>query len=86
MGLFDRFKKKEPAATGVDPEVAALVQRLRDGAWKTRYDAAERLGELGARSLTAVPALEDAISDDNGEVCLAASDALAKIRRATQGT
>jgi HEAT repeat protein len=83
MGLFDRFKKKE-AAAGADREVADLVARLKHAEWQARYEAATALGDLGARSLPAVPALEEAISDDNGEVCVAASDALSKIRRATQ--
>jgi len=37
---------------------------------------------MGAAAEAAVPPLEEAISDEHGEVCLAASDALSKIRRA----
>ena len=80
MGLFDRLRKKEPAAQA-DAEVDALLERLRDRDWQARRDAAVRLGELGARSHKAVPALEEAIADEHGDVCLAASDALSKIRK-----
>lgn len=78
MNLFDRFKR-ERAAAGGSP-LADLVRRLRDDDWRVRRDAAVALGELRAEAEEAVPALEDAIADDNGEVCLAASDALSKIR------
>ncbi len=76
MGLLDRFKKKD------DPEIQALIAELSEPDWKRRAQAARRLGELGARAGAAQPALEEAIADDNGEVCLAASDALSKIRKA----
>ena len=78
MNLFDRFKR-ERAATRGSP-VADLVRRLQDDDWQVRRDAAVALGELGAAAEEAMPALEDAIADDNGEVCLAASDALSRIR------
>ncbi len=79
MGLFDRFKR--PAhRPGADPRLEQLVQQLTDADWAVRRDAARALGELGASARVAVPALEQAISDENGEVCLAASDALSRIR------
>lgn len=79
MGLFDKFKQ---ALGGDDPQIRALVAKLKDPDWKARFEAAQKLGELGSKATAAMPALEEAISDDNGEVCLAASDALSKIRRA----
>ena len=79
MGLFDKLKN---ALGGEDPQVKDLIDKLQHSDWKTRYDAAVKLGDLGAKASPAMPALEEAISDDNGEVCLAASDALSKIRRA----
>jgi len=81
MGLFDRLKKK--GAEHDDAEVAGLVGRLRDPDWQVRKSAAEALGALGTRAASAVPALEEAIADDHGEVCLAASDALSRIRIAS---
>jgi HEAT repeat protein len=83
MGLFDRFKKKDAPARS-DTELEALIGQLRSLEWQSRHAAATRLGELGARALPAVPFLEELISDDNGEVCLAASDAMSKIQRAAQ--
>lgn len=78
MNLFDRFKRDRTAA--VSSPIPDLVGRLRHDDWQVRRDAAVALGELGAAAEEALPALEDAIADDNGEVCLAASDALSKIR------
>jgi len=75
MGLFDRFKKK------IAPEVQALIDRLRSDDPRTREAAARALGEMGERAADAQPALEEAIADEDGEVCLAASDALSKIRK-----
>ena len=75
MGLFDKFKKK------IDPEIQALIDQLGSADPGQRKDAAARLGDLGARAGPAQPALEDAIADVDGEVCLAASDALSKIRK-----
>lgn len=79
MGLFDKLKN---SLGGGDPELEALIQNLKASDWQIRYDAAQKLGALGSKAQKAVPALEDAIADENGEVCLAASDALSKIRRA----
>lgn len=67
---------------GGDAEIQKLVKDLKDPQWETRYQAAKKLGDLGSRATAAMPALEEAIADENGEVCLAASDALSRIRRA----
>lgn len=75
MGLFDRFK------SGGDSQIKALIADLKHADPKKRYAAAQKLGELGKDASAAMPALEDAIADDDGDVCLAASDALSKIRR-----
>jgi len=75
MGLFDKFKKK------IDADIQALIDQLADSDAGRRKDAATKLGELGARATPAQSALEDAIADVDGEVCLAASDALSRIRK-----
>lgn len=77
MGLFDRFKGKK-----TDPRLAQLTTELRDTDPARRLAAASALGDLGAAAQSAVPDLEEAIADTDGEVCLAASDALARIRKA----
>ena len=78
MGLFDRFKGKKTA----DPRLTRLTAELRDGDAQQRLAAATALGDLGAAAQSAVPELEEAIADTDGDVCLAASDALARIRKA----
>jgi HEAT repeat protein len=82
MGLFDRFKKERAGAESAGVEVSVLVLKLGDPDWKQRLDAARRLGALGAGAASAQAALEEATSDESGEVCTAAADALASIRRA----
>ena len=84
MGWLDKFKKP-PEAKGSPTggtEVARLTRELKAAEWERRQAAAQRLGELGARAEAAIADLEEAICDENGEVCLAASDALSKIRKA----
>jgi HEAT repeat protein len=81
MGLFDRFRK-ESKAPAHDPSLPRWIAALGHSDWQTRKQAAEALGGLGARAEEAVPALEAAIADENGDVCLAASEALSKIRAA----
>lgn len=78
MGLFDRFKGKKTS----DPRLTQLTAELRHGDPQRRLAAASALGDLGAAAQAAVPDLEEAIADTDGEVCLAASDALARIRKA----
>lgn len=78
MGLFDRFKGKKSA----DPRLAQLTADLRHADPARRLAAASALGDLGAAAQPAVPDLEEAIADTDGDVCLAASDALARIRKA----
>lgn len=77
MGLFDRFRKKDAPS----PEVQGLMNDLSSDQAPVRAQAAKRLGELGSAAAAAQPALEDAIADVDGDVCLAASDALSKIRK-----
>jgi len=76
MGLFDRFKKK------IDPEIQALIDRLASDDARTREAAARSLGDLGSRAADAQPALEECLADPDGDVCLAVSDALSRIRKA----
>ena len=80
MGLFDKFKKSEPPEPEGGADLAPLIAGLSDPAWEVRARSAEALGQLGAAAQEAVPALEEAISDEHGDVCLAASDALSRIR------
>lgn len=85
MGLFDRFKKKPDSSQSPDPEVEALIGKLKAPEWKARFDAAQALGALRARAAPAQAALEDATCDEHNEVCTAAADALSSIRRALDG-
>jgi len=82
MGFLDRFRKasSEPEQA---PELPALLEQLVDPAWEVRAAAAVALGDLGSRAESAVPALEEAICDEHGDVCLAASAALSRIRAAS---
>jgi hypothetical protein len=75
MALFDRFKSK------IDPDVQALIERLGSEDARARESAARELGGMGSRAAPAQSALEDALADTDGDVCLAASDALSKIRK-----
>lgn len=75
MALFDRFKHK------IDPSIQALIERLESQDARVRETAARELGAMGSRAAAAQPALEDALADTDGDVCLAASDALSKIRK-----
>jgi HEAT repeat protein len=74
MALFDRFKK-------IDPSIQALIERLGSEDARVRETAARELGAMGSRAAAAQSALEDALADTDGDVCLAASDALSKIRK-----
>lgn len=78
MGLFDRLKGKKTD----DPRLSKWKAELRHADPARRLAAATALGDLGAEAQAAVPDLEEAIADADGEVCLAASDALARIRKA----
>ena len=82
MGLFDRFKKGSRAQPR-DPRLPQWIADLGPSDWRARKGAAEAIGERGAAAQEAVPALEAAIADENGDVCLAASEALSKIRAAS---
>jgi HEAT repeat protein len=82
MGLFERFLKG-PKPSGRDPHLSRCLAELKDPDWRTRKRAAETLGGLGVGADEVVAALEAAIADENGDVCLAASEALCKIRAAS---
>ncbi len=86
MGLFDFLKKKPSAAQAPDPQlerrVQALVVELGAPSAELRRRAAQQLRDLGLGALPAQAALEEATSDDDNEVCTAAAEALAAIRRA----
>ncbi len=86
MGLFD-FLKKKPAGEVVrdaqlEQRVQALVSELRDPNAAVRCTAARALRDMGLQAVSAQAALEEATSDDDNEVCTAAAEALAAIRRA----
>ncbi|MCY3004142.1 MAG: HEAT repeat domain-containing protein [Planctomycetota bacterium] len=83
MGLFDFLKKKQDAPTaGPDPELDALVRKLKDPDPKVRLDTCLKLGAMKARAASARPALEELIVDPDGDVCLAAAEAMSVILRA----
>ena len=82
MGFLDRFRKgPEDPSGGVD--LAPLLEQLKHPDWEQRAAAAQALGDLGRAAESAVPALEETISDEHGDVCLAASSALSRIRAAS---
>lgn len=81
MGFLDRFRKGQEGPPPAD--LGPLVEQLKHPEWERRAAAAQALGDLGRAAEPAVPALEEAISDDHGDVCLAASDALSRIRAAS---
>jgi len=62
-------------------EVGLGVERLGSEDARVRETAARELGAMGSRAAAAQSALEDALADTDGDVCLAASDALSKIRK-----
>lgn len=82
MGWLDRFKKPAPEPED-DARVSGLVRALSSTDWKERVRACDELGKLRAAAAPAVPALEEALSDDRGEVCEAAARAVNEIRSAT---
>ncbi|MBM3990526.1 MAG: HEAT repeat domain-containing protein [Planctomycetes bacterium] len=86
MGLFDMFKKPgaTPPSPGRDEELSALVASLRDADPKVRLDACVRIGAMKARAASARPVLEELIVDPDGDVCLAAAEAMSAILRAIE--
>jgi HEAT repeat protein len=84
MGFFDLFKKQgpTPAPSGPDSELQALVAKLKDADPKVRLEACQRIGAMKARAASARPALEELIVDPDGDVCLAAAEAMSQILRA----
>jgi HEAT repeat protein len=66
----------------LDDEVApaALAAALTDSSPYVRTGAARALGALGAKAEGAVPALEKAQKDKDGQVAQAATEALEKIK------
>lgn len=79
MGWFQRDKKNEPEEP--PPELAELLVQLGHEDWKVRLSAARAIGDLGPRAISAIPALEERIVDENGDVCNAAAEAMSKIER-----
>ncbi len=72
---------KEPA-TAKTPDLAALVQLLKDPRADKRVTAAAQIGQLGAAATSAVPALQAAAKDPDVNVRAVAQAALAKIESA----
>jgi uncharacterized protein (TIGR03067 family) len=70
-----RFSEQGPDAKNVDQLIADLKVKY----WPDRYRAAEALGTLGPAAGSAVPALIDALSDQEALVRSAAAQALGKI-------
>ncbi len=82
MGLFDRFKKKEVTALPT-AEIASFVRQLQAADAARRLAACRALGSLGPRAASAVPALMELLTDDDGDVCNAAAAALSSIQNDT---
>jgi len=80
MGLKDLFRKRDDGRADA-AEVDALVARLADPDWNVRLEACRALGRMGRRAERAAPALQELITDDNGDVCNAAAAALSEIER-----
>ena len=79
MGWFG--KKKDDDDEGPPAELAGLLEKLGDDDWQVRLAAAQAIGDLGRRAISAIPALEERIVDENGDVCNAAAEAMSKIER-----
>jgi hypothetical protein len=77
MGLFDRFRKQDQPSE----EVNALIAHLDDEAAEERLEACRALGNLGDAAKSAIPRLQDLLSDVDGDVCLAAANAISQIDR-----
>lgn len=78
MGWFSRKHAEPPEPP---PGLAELIARLSDDDWRVRLEAARAIGDLGPAAISAVPALEERIVDENGDVCNAAAEAMSKIER-----
>ena len=78
MGLFDKFKKKEIAAVPT-AEIAMFLRQLQSPDVRQRMEGCRALKELGPRAASAVPALMELLTDDDGDVCNAAAAALSAI-------
>lgn len=78
-------KAARQALLGATPySLSILSGALNDPRDYVRSEAAAALGWLGKEALTAVPALERALKDDNANVREAASTALSRIQGAEQ--
>lgn len=74
---------REPAKAKA-PDVAELIQSLKDPQSTNRVTAAAQLGQLGAAALSAVPALKQATRDPDINVRAVAQAALVKIDSAVR--
>lgn len=63
-------------------EVARWMKQLQSSQASERKTAAEALGKLGAQAKDAIPALADALKDEDNEVKYAAAHALGQTRMA----
>jgi hypothetical protein len=72
---------REPAKTPV-PDVAALIESLKDPQGAKRVTAAAQLGQLGTAAASAMPALKQAAKDPDLNVRAVAQAALVKIESA----
>ena len=61
-----------------EPAVEILINALKDGEWRVRWQAAEILGEI--KDDRAVKPLTEALNDENNDVRMAATKALERIR------
>lgn len=71
------------ALASIDPpstDVTLLTEALRDGKYDTRRRAATLLGDLGPAALPALPALQDARTDEDEDVRQRAAAAVKQLR------
>jgi hypothetical protein len=72
--------QEQPSTT----EVKALIRQLQDKDEAIRLKAAKSLGKLGRHARGAIPALTEALKDDDADVRAVAKQSLAKIQAAVQ--
>jgi HEAT repeat protein len=69
----------QPGAADREKEAARLTARLKSAYWPDRYRAAESLRDLGVAARSAVPALVEALGDEEELVRFRAAQALGQV-------
>lgn len=78
MGFLDKIfhGSSEPA-----PRVQELMDQMKSEDPVLRAAACVEIGELGVEARPATELLEELLQDEDGEVCIAAAGAIAKVVR-----